>query len=405
MSQLYFDNAATSWPKPPEVLLAMQTYMAQSGLTYGRTAGVNASLVGRQISQLRHWVAGMIGASAQEIAFTYNATDALNLAINGIVIAAMRQGKLRSGAAAKFPLRVITSQIEHNSVLRPLNYWQQHGKVDVQTVPCDRLGRIDIGRLLEMADESTALVCLSHASNVTGMVQDAEAVGKHCERHGIAFLLDAAQTMGHIPVDINRIRCDFLVSAGHKALLGPLGTGILYVRQDIEPFVDCLRSGGTGTQSHLPLPATNSPEKWEAGSLNVGGLLGLAAGIEVLQSGGLQRHYQHANHLCSQIWKLLLAVPEVNLVADDGSGDPFSQLGQRMPVISLTSQVLEPNECSLAIESAGGLVTRSGYHCAPLIHNALGTTNGGTLRISPGAFNDTQQIETLVECLKAVLQF
>lgn len=412
MTQIYLDNAATSWPKPPGVLQAMNQYWSGGGAAAGRSVGASASDVNVRLGELRRSLSEMIHAKPPEVMFAFNATDALNLAINGLMIAAIRRGDWCGDAAKKLPIKVVTTQAEHNSVLRPLHYWQELGRVKLEIVPCDRFGRVDLDHLCQVADGQTGLLCLNHASNVTGVVQDAAAVGAHCRRQGIVFLLDAAQTMGHLPMDVQTLGCDFLIAAGHKALLGPLGTAVLYVRAAIEPYVDCLRIGGTGTQSHSLLPPQASPEKWEAGNLNVAALLGLRAGVQFVNdahgpaAGGAGSSVDHAQQLCSQLWYGLLEIPNMQVVANPGY-NPFASESpeSRMPLISCTSAVLSPAELAMALEHAGNFVTRAGYHCAPVIHQALGTADGGTLRLSPGPFNSPQHVRQLLSALGTICNF
>ena len=266
--RIYLDNAATSWPKPPDVPRAVEEYLSRCGAPAGRGSSREAQRIGRQLAAVREELRRRIGAaSAGEILFTFNGTDALNLAL---------QGLLRPGD------HVVTTDIEHNSVLRPLRVLREQRGVQVRYVPCDGRGWVDPEALRHALQGSTRLVVLSHASNVTGCVQDAAAVGAICRDHGATLLVDAAQTAGLWPIDVRAIGCDLLAASGHKGLLGPLGTGFLYMRSARQTEIMPLRFGGTGTDSHDDRQPASGVERFESGNLNVPGLIGLQAALQAV---------------------------------------------------------------------------------------------------------------------------
>src|SRR4051794_6478479 len=254
MARIYLDNAATSWPKAEAVYGAVDHYQRQLGAPAGRSSYAEASDVERMIGSCRKKIATLIGATDPfRIVFTFNGTDSLNLALHGL---------LRPGD------HVVTTVCEHNSVLRPLRFLAQR---DITTtyVPCDGHGYIDADAIREAITSKTRLIALIHASNVTGAIQSAEAVGKIAADHGVFFVLDAAQSLGHVPIDVTSLGCHLLAAPGHKGLLGPLGTGVLYIAPSVEQQLLPLRQGGTGTKSDEDRQPDSLPDRYESGNLNV----------------------------------------------------------------------------------------------------------------------------------------
>jgi len=401
---IYLDNAATSWPKPAEVAAAMRDYVQDCGLSVGRSSGSAAQDVADRVTALRQSLADWIGGQSDEVILTSSATDGLNLAIHGLVIQRLWASADSTPSMPVRPWTVLTSRIEHNSVLRPLQSWARRGVLQIQWVDCDDQGLIRQEPLEAGLRQAPWLVCLSQASNVTGVVQELAETGRRCRAQGSLFLIDASQTVGHLPVNVQTLNCDLMVASGHKALLGPLGTGVLYVRRGIQEQVDSLRLGGTGSLGVDLDEVPDSPQKWEAGNLNLPGLLGLAAALAHLEAIGWQNQQQRVNQLCSRLWQALEEIPGLHLVADPGQ-DPFRSETARVPIISLTTDLLAPHELALALETVGGIVTRAGHHCAPLIHPALRTAPDGTLRISPGPFTTDDQIDQLVRTINMILRF
>lgn len=424
---IYLDNAATSWPKPPCVAVAMHEYMTQVGIGFGRSNSRHAESIRSTIEGLRRDLAEMLNARSDEIILTNSATDGLNLVIHGLLLhrfgAKCQATNSKSGATT--PALVITTQTEHNSVLRPLRSWVRRGWIRLATLRCDHLGNVDWETLDELLAERPIMLCVSHASNVTGAIQSLAGIGDRCRASGTLFLIDAAQTLGWLPIDVGTLACDFLIAAGHKGLCGPLGTGVAFIRRDRQGEVDSLRLGGTGASVFNDDEEPAGPTKWEGGNLNVPGLIGLAAAIR-------GRHQSFAAHaidaadaadaidatlswsdassknqmlkLASHLWESLDSLNGVTRIADPGY-DPFADGTLRLPIISLTFADWDPTSLALALESAADLVTRSGYHCAPTIHSALGTTKDGTLRISLGPYNTMQHVVTLRETLEMVCRF
>ncbi len=380
MNRIYLDNAATSWPKPDAVYASVDHYLRQNGAPAGRGQSHEAAEVSRQIAQLRTRIAELLGAPhAGQIVFTFNGTDSLNLAIRGIV---------RSGD------HVITTQVEHNSTLRPLRSLEQQGEVELTIVRCDGQGMIDVDDVRAQIKPNTALIALNHVSNVTGTIQPAQAIGKLAREHDLVFLLDAAQSLGHMPVDLQQINCDLLAAPGHKGLLGPLGTGILYVAERLVERLAPLRLGGTGTKSELITQPESMPDKFEAGNHNVPGLLGLGAGVQYLNERSIADLERHERSLTKQLLDALEATEGVRVQGP-------SQLVDRLGVVSFQLGQHEPGELATLLEMSAGVQGRPGLHCAPLIHQALGTADqGGTMRLSVGAFTTTNDVVAAIEGIR-----
>ena len=277
--RIYLDNAATSWPKPESVYRAVERIQRDVGAAAGRGAYAEALEAGRLVESARAGLSRLIGAGdPRRIVFTNNGTDSLNLAIHGF---------LEPGD------HVVTTAAEHNSVLRPLRELENRGVVQVTRVACDAAGQVDPHDIQRAITAKTKLVAILHASNVTGAIQPVPEIGKIARNLGAAFLVDAAQTLGHLPISVDEMLVDMLAAPGHKGLLGPLGTGLLYVRQGIESRLRSVRQGGTGTRSEEDCQPQSMPDKYESGNPNVPGLAGLAAGVEFVEARGLLAIRRH----------------------------------------------------------------------------------------------------------------
>ena len=374
----YLDNAATSWPKPDSVYEAVRAAMCELGAPAGRSAYAEAAEVEALVGEARRQAAELLGAEdPRRIIFTSNATDALNLAIHG----SLARGD-----------HVVTTVVEHNSVLRPLRRWASRG-VELTHIRCDAQGWIDPQEVEAAIRPNTRLIALTHASNVTGTVQACEDVGRIAREHGVLFLVDAAQTAGHWPIDVRDLACSFLAAPGHKGLLGPLGVGLLYIAPGVEQRLEPVRQGGTGTLSDSDLQPDTLPDKYEAGNLNVPGILGLLAGLRFVRERGVQSLQVHQRHLTA---RLLEGLGGVGQVTTFGSADSDRRVG----VVSLVVAGYDPQEAAGMLDAAYRVQVRSGLHCAPLMHQALGTfAAGGTLRISIGPFNTLEEIDLAVRAL------
>jgi selenocysteine lyase/cysteine desulfurase len=313
--------------------------------------------------------------------FAFNGTDALNLAIHGL---------LRPGD------RVITTVAEHNSVLRPLRAWQDRHGVEVVRVACDPSGLVRIEELQAALKKPTRLVAVTHASNVTGAVQDIQTIGRLAREQGALLLVDAAQSLGHLPVNVAELPLDLLASSGHKGLLGPLGTGVLYIRPGVEEHLSPLRQGGTGTRSEVDLQPAELPEKYESGNHNAPGILGLGAAASWLLERGIAAQRQHELELMGSLDSGLRQLPGVQVY---GPLDPQ----QRVGVVSISLSGYDPQELALVLDSACRVQVRAGLHCAARMHESLGTlASGGTVRFSLGAFNTIEHVKAALEALREI---
>ena len=377
--RIYLDNAATSWPKPETVYRAVDRALRQLGAPAGRGTYAEATEVERLISETRRGAANLLGASQpRSVIFTANGTDALNQGIHGI---------LRPGD------HVVTSVVEHNSTLRPLRQIQERHGVEVTRVPCDGAGLVDPAEIRAAITPRTRLIALVHVSNVTGAVQPVVEVGEIAAEHQVWYLIDAAQSLGHLPFDLEATRADLVAAPGHKGLLGPLGTGILYIGPEIEPHLLPARQGGTGTQSETDLQPATLPDRFESGNHNVPSLIGLGAGIDYVTGQGVSELYAHEQQLVELLRQGLGDIAGIKLF-----GPQVPQ--QRAGVVSVTLAGYPPQELAVLLESSHRLQTRAGFHCAPLVHQTIGTSSsGGTLRFSVGPFTTRDDIHTAVEAL------
>jgi cysteine desulfurase / selenocysteine lyase len=374
--RIYLDNAATSWPKPPAVYAAVDRVMREVGAPAGRGVYREADEAARLVADARRRVAAILGADEpRRVVFTLNGTDSLNLALHGL----LREGD-----------HVVTTVVEHNSVLRPLRHLENTGGVKVTRVPCDGEGFVDPEDIARALTPRTRLIALIHASNVTGALQAVEEVGLIARERDVLFLVDAAQTVGRIACDVRRMGCDLLAAPGHKGLLGPLGTGVLYIGPGVEDQLASVRQGGTGTQSEEDIQPESLPDKYEAGNLNVPGIAGLGAGAAWLQDQGLEEIHRRVSELAT---RLVSGLCEIGGVKVFGPADP----ARRIDVVSIDLAGCQPQEAAVMLDTAHRIQTRPGLHCAPLIHRALGTLgHGGTLRFSVGPFNTAEEIDQTV---------
>lgn len=378
--RIYLDNAATSWPKPDVVYAAVEQYQRHCGAAVGRGATRQAGDVRRIVDRCRERAARLLGAaSAETIQFAFNGTDALNIALHGV---------LRAGD------HVVTTAIEHNSVLRPLAALRERIGITVTRVPVSRQGVVDPADIERALMPRTTLVVITHASNVTGAIQPIDAVAEIARRHGALCLVDAAQTAGHLSIDVSGSGVDLLACPGHKGLLGPLGTGLLYIRPEIAERVHSFRQGGTGTRSESEAQPDAGPDKFESGNHNAPGLVGLEAALGWIEAnGGVAARQGHEQELVEQ---LLSGLAELPTVAVHGPAVAASRTG----VVSVTIPGLDPQDAAAILDESFGIETRAGLHCAPGAHAALGTLqSGGTLRLSPGPFTTREQVAAAVAAI------
>lgn len=379
--RLYADNAATSFPKPPEVLAAMADYAQRLGASAGRGSYREAAETGELLARCRQRLATIVHAEAPErIVFTLNCSEAINLAL---------RGSLRPGD------HVVTTRFEHNSILRPLHDLASQG-IETSYVPVEgQTGAVAVDDLRGAMRPDTRLLAIQHASNVTGVLQPIEAVARLARSHGVRLLVDAAQTLGHVPIDVQALGIDLLAFPGHKGLLGPLGTGGLYVRPGLEADIRPLISGGTGSVSERPEQPDFMPDKYESGSHNAIGLVGLGAAADWILHRGVASLHEHEKNLCDRFRGGTADIEGLRLFGPP-RGEPS------VAVFSVRVDGVEPAELSTVLETEFDILTRAGLHCAPWAHESLGTfADGGTTRLSLGSLNTPDDVD---RCLAALAE-
>ncbi len=380
--RIYADNAATSFPKPPCVMDAVNAYASQLGASAGRGAYREAMETGELLAEGRRRIARMInGESSDTIVYAFNCSGALNMAIHGL---------LHRGS------HVVASRMEHNSVLRPLHALMQSHDIRVTWIDADpTTGVVDLDAFINALTPDTKLACLNHASNVTGTLQDIARVGAACRKQGIPLLVDAAQTVGHVPIDVQALNVDLLAFPGHKAMLAPLGTGALYIRPGLEDKIAPHIQGGTGSVSDEPVQPSFLPDKFEPGSHNALGIAGWVAALKWLEDKTIDAVRAHDLELSHAFINQTADIDGLRIF---GPTDPVA----RVSVFSVAIDGLEPSELAALLETEFGILTRPGIHCAPFVHETLGTTAaGGTVRLSFGVFNT---LDDIAHCTQALAE-
>lgn len=378
MNLIYFDNAATSWPKPEETMLAISSYNRHVGASPGRSAHRLSIEAGRIVYETREAIAELLGIEDPlRIVFTKNATEALNIAIFGL---------LKPGDHA------ITSSMEHNSVMRPLRAMEKTG-VELSIMPCSPRGELDPQEVVPLIRKNTRAVFLTHVSNVTGTIMPAVEIGKIAHEHGVIFCLDAAQTAGAVPISVHNMSIDLLAFTGHKSLFGPQGTGGLYIREGLEGQLNPIMMGGTGSRSEFEQQPDSLPDRYESGTPNAIGLAGLGAGVRYVLSRGVDRIRSREEQLTAIFIDGLRSIEGITIYGDTAAS-------RRMPIISFNIEVLMPSDASLAFDEQFGIMSRPGLHCAPSAHKTIGTFPAGTVRFSFSYFNTEDEIYRALDAVR-----
>ena len=376
---IYFDNAATTLRKPDCVIEAVTEAMGSMGNS-GRGVHDGALSAARIIYDTRAALAKLFGAEGPgRIAFTANSTQALNMAIKGL---------LAPGDHA------ITTALEHNSVLRPLYELEDRG-MELTILGADALGNICYEDFAKAVRSNTKAIVTTHGSNLTGNLLDLARIGSVARAHGLTYIVDASQTAGVFDIDVQRMNIDILCFTGHKGLLGPQGTGGLYVREGVE--LRPLLSGGSGVQTYLRSHPPQMPTALEAGTLNGHGIAGLGAAVKYLQETGLDTIRQKEQALMRSFYEAVRQIPGITVYGDFSSMD-------RCAIVSLNVRDYDSGEVSDALSESYGIATRPGAHCAPLMHRALGTVDQGAVRFSFSHFNTEEEIKIAVSALQELAQ-
>lgn len=371
---VYLDNASTTFPKPTEVCEAVRKYMEEGCGNPGRSAGNSPDI----LSDTRRLIKDFINApSDSHVVLTYSATDSLNLAIKGF----LSKGN-----------HVITTSMEHNSVLRPLHALKTKGIIELTIVEANQVGCIDPEQIKKAITKETALIVCTHASNVTGTIMPLKEIGAIAAENNIKFLVDSSQGIGALPIDVDDMNIDLLAFPGHKNLFAPAGTGALWIRAGInlEPF----RHGGTGKLSDTLSQPEELPFKYESGTCNLIGIAGLNAGIRFIMSQGVNKIREHEMFLVKYLMEQLSEM-DVTIYGPKPE--------EKASVVSINVDSKSPEEVSKILADKFDIVTRSGLLCAPLAHKTIGSyEKGGTLRISPGYFNTITEIDCIVQAIRSI---
>ncbi len=376
---IYLDNAATSFPKPEAVYQALDAFARTSLANPGRAGHKMALAAERALDDGRHLLNQFFhGEAPERFVFTLNCTDALNMAFKGV----LQEGD-----------HVITTDLEHNSVSRPLVAMELAKKITLTRIKADGGGTVDPEAIRKAITPKTRLIAQTHASNVLGTVQPIAEIGRIAREHDLLFLVDAAQTAGVIPIDIQALHIDLLAFPGHKSLFGPTGTGALYAGPRAK--VAAWREGGTGGDSSSPTQPREYPYFLEGGTPNVLGVAGLSAGVKWVTEQSLAKIHQHEVDLIEYLWHKL---DEIGGYQVYGHRDPARHVG----TVSFRSEAIPAAELGGILDQAFEIAIRPGLHCAPYIHKSIGTFPDGTIRVSPGPFNTKEEIDVLAGALAEV---
>jgi cysteine desulfurase/selenocysteine lyase len=379
-SVIYLDNAASSWPKPDETWQAMEHFMRSVGANPGRSGHRLSIEAGRILIEAREALAELLKIEDPlRIVFTRNATESLNLAILGI---------LQPGD------HCITTSMEHNSVMRPLRALEKKG-VEVTVVPCSPQGELDPLDIEKAIQSNTRLIITTHASNIVGTLMPVAEVGEIARAHSIPYCIDAAQTAGAYPIDVDAMKIDLLAFTGHKSLYGPQGTGGLYIREGLEEKLEPLMRGGTGSRSESQEQPEFMPDKYESGTPNTVGIAGLGEGIRFCLEQGVAQIRAKEEGLTRILIDGLCSIPGVVLY---GCGDTKRQVA----ICSFTISGLSPSEVTMELDEEFKIMSRPGLHCAPAAHQTINTSPQGTVRLSAGYFTTEEEVAVAIEAVEKI---
>lgn len=373
---IYFDNAATTYPKPSSVLASAALAMKKYSFNSGRGGYKESIKAGEMIYTVREKVASMFGFEPQNVAFTKNCTEALNMAIKGSV---------KSGD------HIIISSLEHNSVSRVAEKLFDDGIIDYDIAKYSYNDDETVANFENLIKPNTTLVVCMHSSNAFGVTFPVAKIGKMCKLHGIRFVVDGAQGAGTADINAKRDNIDILCAPGHKCLLGAMGTGFIAVRDGLE--LSTVEEGGTGSNSMSLKQPDFLPDRLEAGTLNNSGIISLGKGIDYINSYGTDAIYNHEFSLMQHTYKAFENINDVVLYT------PFPEQGKTMPIISFNFGDYS-SEKTAAILAKNDICTRAGFHCTPLAHKHFGTTDKGTVRVSFGMFNTVRDCDALINLVK-----
>ena len=380
--KVYLDNGSTSFPKPKIVADSIYNYLTNVGGNPGRANHSNALEANRALYMAREEICNFFNYDKPEnVIFTNNITSSLNILLNGVI---------KSGD------HVITSSMEHNPVIRPIYNLKNILNIDIDIVQANSLGIVDINDIKNLIKPNTKLIVMTHASNVVGSIQPIKQIGDLCKQLGIFFILDSAQSAGVLDINFKELSLSALAFTGHKSLLGPQGIGGFIIDDKLNEVCHPLILGGTGSLSHSLTQPDFLPDKFESGTLNIPGIIGLHEAIKFIKSEGLNTIYEHNSYLRSYLIAGILNIPNYTI---SGALDRKSATS----CVSITHSKLDVSELSYILESDFNISNRSGLHCAPLAHKTIGTYPNGTVRLSLGYFNTLEEIKYTIDSSKDLL--
>jgi cysteine desulfurase / selenocysteine lyase len=378
--QVYLDDSSTSWPKPVTVIEAVGNYLNNYGVSPGRSGHKLSLLAAREVFETRELIAGLFNLpDSEKVIFATNATHAINIALKGF---------LKKGD------HVIISSMEHNSVYRPLWFMKEQGLIDFTVVGSDDKGKIKTDELKNSFRSNTRLVLVIHGSNVFGSVNPVDKIGEICMEKGVAFMVDAAQTAGFIPIDMQKDNISLLAFTGHKKLYGPSGIGGLCINGDID--IASTFQGGTGSRSEMEAHPDFYPDKLEAGTPNTFGIVGLKAGIQFILNKGMDNLRKQQTELTEYFIEQLREINELKLYLDNINEE-------RLPQISLNLKNIISSDVAYKLDKEHDIMIRAGLHCSPQAHKSLKTFPHGTVRFSLGGFNTEEDIIYTIKSLKKII--
>lgn len=382
MKYIYLDNASTTFPKAPNVANAMSDYLTNYGININRGSYALAYDVEDIIYTTRQRLNTLFnGHDPSHVTFTQNVTMSLNMVIKGL---------LKAGD------HILVSSMEHNAVMRPLTQQLDKG-ITFDIIPCDVTGSIQLESIETLIRPNTVAMIINHASNVCGTVQPIESIGAICKAHNLHFILDAAQTAGVIPIDVKACHINALCFTGHKGLLGPQGIGGIILTKEIAQILTPLIAGGTGSFSHLETMPTHMPDAFEAGTLNLPGIIGLNEGLSYIESVGMKNIHNHELTLTKTFLEGLRSITGINIIGKQDIQD-------RTAVVSITIDGMDPASIAYELESTYHIMTRVGLHCAPRAHQTLGTYPEGAVRFSFGYANTLEEVDMALSALHTILK-
>lgn len=382
MNYIYLDNASTTFPKAPTVATAISDYITNRGININRGSYALAYDVEDIIYTTRQRLHTLFnGHDPAHVIFTQNVTMSLNMVIKGL---------LKAGD------HVLVSSMEHNAVMRPLTQLLDKG-ITFDTIPCDSTGSIQMDSIEPLIRPNTVALIINHASNVCGTIQPLKSIGPICKAHNLQFIVDAAQTAGVIPIDVKACHIDALCFTGHKGLLGPQGIGGIILTKEMAQTLTPLIAGGTGSFSHLETMPIHMPDAFEAGTLNLPGIIGLNDGLSYIESQGMENIHNHELALTQAFLEGLQSIDGINIVGKKNIQD-------RTAVVSITVDGMDPANIAYELESTYHIMTRVGLHCAPRAHQTLGTYPEGTVRFSFGYANTHKDVESALSALHRIVK-